>query len=252
MPYNEKLLARGSKLYTMNLKLITQLIHKDLSKSAESIEASQMPIFMQDHIKNNKYPKTIEQFLIADNIDFHLRRSGLTPEIDSLYAEFRENSNPQILQSIAPLHEKWSTLRAGQPAPFIYGITTNGKAFSTKDLRGKIVYVDLWATWCVPCIQEFPYLSEIEEAFQNNDEIEFLAVSIDKDEDKWRAFLTNRPVPGFQVLSQDHEQQSPIGEAYQVYGIPRYLLIDRQGKIIDAMAPRPSSGKLRDAITKLL
>jgi thiol-disulfide isomerase/thioredoxin len=130
----------------------------------------------------------------------------------------------------------------------------NHKGGKTKlsDLRGKYVFIDFWATWCGPCRAEIPYLQKIEELY-NGKNIEFVSISVDvpKDHEKWQKFVTDKQLGGIQLFS-DNEWKSAFVASYNVTGIPRFVLIDPNGNIVDANAARPSSPELRAQLDDLL
>lgn len=130
----------------------------------------------------------------------------------------------------------------------------NHKGGKTKlsELKGKYVYIDLWATWCGPCRGEIPYLQKIEEKYHGKN-IEFVSVSIDapKDHDKWQKFVTDKQLGGVQLFA-DNEWKSAFVTSYNVTGIPRFILIDPKGNIVDANAARPSSPELQTQLDTLL
>ena len=130
----------------------------------------------------------------------------------------------------------------------------NHKGGKTKlaDLKGKYVYVDVWATWCGPCRAEIPSLKAIEEKYHGKN-IEFVSISIDvaKDHDKWKNFVTDKGLSGVQLFA-DRDWNSDFIKSYGINGIPRFILIDPNGKIVKSDAARPSNPKLKEELDKLL
>lgn len=121
----------------------------------------------------------------------------------------------------------------------------NGKQVALSDFRGKVVYVDVWATWCGPCNAEIPHLIKLEEAYHNNPNIVFMSVSVDKQKDfeKWKKMLTDKGMGGVQLFSGDRSDE--IMKPYKITGIPRFMLFDKDGRVVDADAPRPSSSEIK-------
>ncbi|BAV95309.1 TlpA family protein disulfide reductase [Ichthyobacterium seriolicida] len=118
----------------------------------------------------------------------------------------------------------------------------NGKKTSLDHFKGKIVYVDIWATWCRPCINEIPYLMELEEKYRGKG-IEFVSISVDEGEKgykDWKKMVADKEMSGIQLIADNGWRSNFVSE-YKVRGIPHFILIDSEGKIIDANAPRPSS-----------
>ncbi|MCD0474369.1 TlpA family protein disulfide reductase [Flavobacterium sp. EDS] len=130
----------------------------------------------------------------------------------------------------------------------------NYKGGKTKlsDLKGKYVYIDLWATWCAPCRAEIPFLQKTEEKYHGKN-IEFVSISIDKlkDYEKWKKFVSDKNLGGVQLFA-DKDWESDFVVSYGVTGIPRFILIDPSGNIVSADAPRPSSPDLHVTLDKLL
>lgn len=120
------------------------------------------------------------------------------------------------------------------------------------DLKGKYVYIDVWATWCGPCIAEIPSLKKVEEDY-NNKNIQFVSISIDveKDYEKWKTMIAEKELGGIQLMA-DNNWQSKFVQDYAINGIPRFILIDADGKIVSADAPRPSDPKLRTMLNNVL
>lgn len=148
--------------------------------------------------------------------------------------------------------EKTFHKTAGQKGfEFTYN-DVNDKPVTFADFKGKYVYIDLWATWCGPCKAEIPYLKKMEEEFRGKD-IVFMSVSVDKikDTQKWKDFVKKEQLTGVQLIG-DNAIDSGIAKNYDVNAIPRFLLFDKQGKIISIDAPRPSDPLLKEQLTGLL
>jgi thiol-disulfide isomerase/thioredoxin len=134
----------------------------------------------------------------------------------------------------------------GQPSvAFNYENHKGGKT-TLADLKGKYVYIDMWATWCAPCKKEIPFLKEVEAKYHGKD-IEFVSISVDKNKDAWTKMVTEKELGGIQLHYGGDQEFS---KAYQITGIPRFILLDPNGNIVDADAPRPSSPKLIEVLTE--
>lgn len=139
----------------------------------------------------------------------------------------------------------------GKPAPSFSGEDINGKKYRLSDFSGKYIYVDVWATWCGPCKAEIPDLKKIEEEYRGKN-IEFVSLSIDEASDKetWKNFVREKELKGIQIFDGAAWKSNFIKDL-EIQGIPRFILIGPDGKIIDPDAPRPSSEKLRDKLNAL-
>jgi len=150
----------------------------------------------------------------------------------------------------------------GKPSPeFINYNNYKGGKTSLKDLRGKYVYIDVWATWCGPCKAEIPALKELEKEFKNKN-IEFVSISVDngrgyKDNSKdlakegWSKMIKEKQMGGIQLYA-DKDWKSEFVTGFAINSIPRFLLIDPKGNVVDANATRPSSKKTKELFNRLL
>jgi thiol-disulfide isomerase/thioredoxin len=141
-------------------------------------------------------------------------------------------------------------LRAGKPSLNFQFPDINGKKVAMNDLRGKVVLVDVWATWCVPCRGEIPHLKKLEEEFKGSD-VAFMSVSVDKqeDRDKWIKFVEKEQLGGIQLFAGEDKT---FNDFYKVIAIPRFMVFDREGKIVDVDAARPSEPGLKVLLSNLI
>jgi len=147
---------------------------------------------------------------------------------------------------------KTKKLNGSLSPSFEYDNYKGGKT-KLEDFRGKYVYIDVWATWCAPCRAEIPFLKKLEEKYHQKN-IVFVSLSIDqvKDIEKWKTLIKDKELGGVQVLA-DNDWNSQFVKDYNISGIPRFILVDPNGKIVKADAPRPSSPTIEaefDAILK--
>lgn len=152
-------------------------------------------------------------------------------------------------------------LPKGTPSPTFKDYDNyNGNKTSLKDLNGSYAYIDIWATWCKPCIDEMPALKQLENDYQGEN-IQFVSISIDDDrshndswkqaKENWKAMIVSKELGGIQLFAPKGWNTSFI-EDYMVRGIPRFILIDPDGNILNASAPRPSDPSLRTVFDELL
>ena len=114
--------------------------------------------------------------------------------------------------------------------------------------KGNIMILNFWATWCAPCKREIPYLQKLENDFHDN-QISFVSISVDQNKTAWENMVKSKGLKGIQLYAPPQQAQT-FKDQYLISGIPRFILLDKEGKIINANAPRPS-GNIRDIISKL-
>jgi len=140
----------------------------------------------------------------------------------------------------------------GKPSPAFKYENAKGGQTALADLKGKYVYIDVWATWCGPCRQEIPHLQKVEEAFKGKN-IAFVSLSVDtaKDHDKWKKMVEEKSLGGIQVFA-DKDWKSDFVQAYGINSIPRFILVDPKGNVVDADAKRPSDPALTAQLNSLV
>lgn len=170
-----------------------------------------------------------------------------------MLAEY-ELENKRIIDELKTVTLKASGITGleGTIAPNFEYLNHKGGKTTLSSLRGKYVYLDIWATWCAPCRSEIPYLKELEMLYKKQN-IKFVSISVDKQEDyeKWTKFINDENLGGIQLFA-DNDWQSEWIKAFKIDGIPRFILIDSAGKVHNADAPRPSSPELKMLFDKLL
>ncbi|MCF8297821.1 MAG: TlpA family protein disulfide reductase [Saprospiraceae bacterium] len=179
----------------------------------------------------------------------------------SLNNENYENDYTKILALLSDdkmkekLTSRYNSINTTKPemvsADFNYENHKGGKT-SLRDLKGKLLYIEVWATWCGPCKKEIPALKALIEEYRGKN-IEFVSISVDskKDYDKWRTMVAEENVGGVQLFA-DNSFDSEFIKFYGIGMIPRSIMLDVNGKIITQKAPRPSSDETRSFIDNLL
>ncbi|GAB4228798.1 MAG: hypothetical protein Tsb0034_00110 [Ekhidna sp.] len=161
----------------------------------------------------------------------------------------QETSNPYATLFEVGSKSYFSAMK-GEEAYKFHALKTDSTLFSLSDCLGKLVVMDIWATWCAPCLQQKPYFEQLSTQFKNN-EIEFISVSIDKSFSKWRNAILEKEDKGNTIEVNISNDQDTFSRFYNIQSIPRYILIDKDGYIIDADMEDPGKGMI-DRINSLL
>ncbi|WP_423818618.1 TlpA disulfide reductase family protein [Salinimicrobium sp. TIG7-5_MAKvit] len=162
-----------------------------------------------------------------------------------LYDEFGENTPyPEMAKVVKEKYRHLEGMLEGNPAPEIVFQDIENKDITLTSFQGKYTYIDLWATWCGPCIKEIPSLQKLEKEYSDRN-IQFVSVSIDEEKDleKWKRFVREKNLTGHQLIA-DKFADSILATTFNIKNIPRFLLLDPEGKIVDASAPFPSDPEL--------
>lgn len=140
-----------------------------------------------------------------------------------------------------------SSLEPGQMSPSFNFKDINNKQVKLEDFKGKYVYIDVWATWCAPCCVEIPLLQKLARKFRRK-KIVFVSVSIDKDKKEWSQFVKKYNLEGVQLWTGGNITWT---DAYQITSIPRFILIDKEGRIVNAKMTRPSDPETEKTLSNL-
>jgi thiol-disulfide isomerase/thioredoxin len=196
-----------------------------------------LPVYALDSIKAlTIYSELIKEQALYSNLSMFILSFGSTIVMDSLVRNFeKEYPDSKHLTNIKIAQEKQNPLSQGRPAPFFEFTSSEGKEFTEQDLKGKVVFIDVWATWCAPCIKGHPHVAKLIEKFKNDD-IVFLFISYDSNKIQWEAYLTMHPeLKGIHVFGKSKK----FSDDYKIAGIPRYIIIDKKSNIVDAFARSP-------------
>jgi thiol-disulfide isomerase/thioredoxin len=140
-----------------------------------------------------------------------------------------------------------SSKKSFELAPGIYILDRDDPIESfnalTNRLQGKPFYIDRWATWCSPCIDEFTHSEELHKFLQDNKiEIVYLNSDTELDEEKWFDFIVDNNLKGNHVRLDSVLKADLIDKGIFIPMIPQYMIVGREGEIIENSALRPSSG----------
>lgn len=172
---------------------------------------------------------------------------------EAFVAEFKKNNEMELAGLEKYVSQSFGLKKLnGTDSPSFNYENHKGGTTKLEDFKGKYVYIDVWATWCGPCRAEIPFLKKTEEAYHGKN-IEFVSLSIDpqKDHDKWKKFVDDKQLGGVQIMA-DKDWNSDFVKAYAIQGIPRFILIGPDGKIVNADAPRPSSPELAQLLDSMV
>lgn len=191
-------------------------------------------------------PDEIKDFSVTYGLISNLSSNGPTQKfLDYKGKKFPSIKNQKYIDLVNQSMKAFQFLLPGNKAPELSFTDLNGQLKSLSDFRGKILLIDIWATWCGPCVGEVPYYEGLFEKY--GDRMQFISISIDDNRNKWKNFVKkhNSEIPQFVTMRSNFE-------AYHLAGVPRFILIDKDGCILDAWAPKPSSGGLEELIQKNL
>ena len=213
--------------------LVNEALMESMGKGITDIDA------FKNRIEDNR--KNLQALVDKENFD-----AEFTAIITKKLTAERDRFTTMAEQDYKIKHIK------GQPSPNFSYENFKGGVTKLSDSKGSYVYIDIWATWCEPCRKQIPFLEKVAEKYKGKN-IVFASISVDqpKDHDKWKNLLTKKSMTGVQLIA-DKAFDSDFIKAYGVEGIPRFILIDPQGKVVEPDALFPSQPELTNYLDKLL
>lgn len=243
----EKKIKHYETIYQLN---DTTIIAKD--NKTLKISKNYAPFL---HIKNEKIKEYLWGSLLFDIISIY-PETVTENDIDAFKLNF---PNSIFLEEIQKKVSIKDIKKVKENTEIV--IDTSSSVKSLSDIhsiyfKNRIVYIDLWATWCIPCKNEFQYNISLDSFFKFHN-IERLYVSFDdiSNIETWinNIYLFN--LNGINFIVNNELKKSILKQIFNntsTYTIPRYVLMDKNGVIITTNAPRPSSPKLKELIEKYL
>jgi peroxiredoxin len=204
-------------------------VYAQIQRNEEAVE--HISLYLQADVERVAKEESFARFILAgayvamENFD----------KAEALYKEVVNSPggiDRRIVNAAAKELARVGTLRRltiGSPAVDFAAITTDGKKLRLADYRGKVVLLDFWASWCVPCKQEMPNVKKVYQEYHGKG-FEIIGVSLDKTKTNCMAYVRNQKLPWKQIYD-GQAWLSEIGQKYAVSAIPATFLLDRKGKI---------------------
>ena len=156
-------------------------------------------------------------------------------------------SDAKLKLNLHQTNERLKSLNRGSKAHQFAGEALNGNEIMLSQMANRYVVIDVWATWCAPCKTQSPYFEELAEKYTSST-VAFVAVSIDEDKAPWRMQAPQKSKRVLQLWSKNAKED--FMKYYGVSSIPRFMLIDARGFIINANMPAPSDPEFENILLK--
>jgi alkyl hydroperoxide reductase subunit AhpC len=180
----------------------------------------------------------------------HLANFGST-RVESFLTNFRLNcKNQEYIQGIETLVANMEKIGLGQPAPDFTAYTPEGKKVNLSEYFGQLLYIGFWASWSDWSLQEIPYFEQLRKDFEFKP-VKFIMISLDfeKDKNRWVAIIKKNNFGSIQLIQDP--TSNVLRDKYYFNDFPRYFLIDKDGKMISAYAPRPTEN-VAETLTRVI
>lgn len=192
---------------------------------------------------------SVKEKLIADYV---IKSLSYEPNTSFIRDIFLKNvKNGDYLAQYNELATIWSKIDKGTVCPEMDGRDLEGKKVKLSKYKGKVILLDFWYASCTACRHQIRnYVPTLHDRFKNEDVV-FMFVSVDKDDDKWREAIAFDKSEGVHVRVPNNKFNKFV-QSIHVTGYPTYVIIDRKGRIFNIKAPYPESPQLAKEIEKAL
>lgn len=230
--------------YRQSFKKWLQMLADKNSHDNEPISKLKYQLaYLEDNIEG----ALLVEFLTHSFTTDYIKNNGIAG-IDEIIPFYNSKvTDATKIREFEEMYKQYAMLEKGSPAPNFNLMGIDGNSYQLLDFAGKYIYIDVWATWCGPCTKEFPILKELERQFEGRN-INFVSVSIDQDMKDWREKVEKDKMEGY-VLHIGND--TTFKDNYKIKLIPRFILINPQGEIIDARMTRPSNPKTIEVLKSL-
>ncbi len=190
------------------------------------------------------YSGKVKEFALYEMVSAYLYGAktiqGLNKEKEKLspYIDMIKNTTylNEINKVYANKEKEIERTQIGKQAPGFTLQSNKETTHSLSDYLGKVVYIDLWASWCKPCREETPYMRELYQKYVANPAVQIIGIAVSDAKNEWlKAIQEDRP-EWLQLIDTDRL----VNNAYVANAIPKFILIDKKGNIVAFDAPRPS------------
>ncbi len=194
---------------------------KDSSRTAKN---PLVAMFLVTNGPIDKFPK--ENLSVIQRLEKELPKSSYTKEFREVFAKYEEQMKQQ-----SSAQAKVQDVSIGKQAPEIDLKDPNGKSIKLSSLKGKVVLLDFWASWCGPCRMEMPNVVAAYKKYKDKG-FAVYSVSLDKDGNAWKNSISSLGMVWDTHVSDLKWWQCEAAITYGIQGIPAAYLLDRDGKIV--------------------
>lgn len=253
---DDNLINRNLDNYQLSLKYYAYLKSDPVTSSMIDNGVTAMEPFLDSLYRLTdevNYPSAVKSYLFADILQELIATSvpkNFTQYLNKYIADYPESP---YYEDIMKKYNKILKLTTDEKAPeiIVQNIITQEKELLST-YTGKTIYLDFWATWCGPCIKELPAFTKLKTDFQDRKDVVFLKVSVDQDLEKWKAFEEEKDAANKESFVLSPTTRNSAMDNYALHAVPRYIIIGKDGNILNTNAPMPSSANIKQVLADIL
>lgn len=201
----------------------------------------------EDSVIRKSFPKEISDWLTAELLSVKIRSEKQKEKLYGFLPEIKKIKSNKYKQALL---EKINTLTAFNDGDFARNIffnDSNNHQIGLNQFKGKVIFIDIWATWCGPCFDEMPFLDTLRNRYKEDTGIVFISLSIDENKELWKSVLQKGNLKGHQFLAS-----KGVLKEYNVIYVPRVIIIDKNFVVAAMNGPSPSSSDTEIFLNSLL
>lgn len=203
--------------------------------------------------KNITNPRTRHQLFdaIASSV---FTADNKTFVLDDFWKAFTQAADTSLVNYYQTVVDSKRATKSGAPCPDEAFMDANGQTHQLSEWfnKGKYLFIDIWATWCIPCCKEIPYIEQHVEHYKNNPKIQFVSISLDNHHDAWQKKLDKDKPAWPQYISATKDEMDKLMKDWGITGIPRFIIVNPDGTIHDSNAMRLSDPLFREKMDAML
>ena len=218
-----------------------------LNRSKIKVRSSSYDTSLFNYIEKNTDNDLIKNALLLKELNGAISNIRDSTYRNYLINRFSNNiSNKEQKNNLIVKNKVQNSFQRGKPAAIFFAETLLGDTISLQNLRGRFLLIDVWATWCAPCKQESPYFDDLSEIY-TSEKLAFISISVDEEKFKWKRESGDKAKTVLQLWALNKEI---FMSSYGIEGIPRFMLISPDGKIININMARPSEEEFENIIKR--
>ncbi|WP_316821081.1 redoxin family protein [Pedobacter gandavensis] len=230
-------LIRHIEIQTTGTPFNKKKSSSDVSTAINWLKTQQLPSAIVDDVARYLLSAYTGTYKVSTDFDKDLKAFRLLAE---------NIKNPVLKNKISSTFENLRYTMKGASIPPVSFENVAGDTITLEQFKGKYLFIDLWASWCVPCIKMTPFVQQLEKQYEGRN-INFVAISIDANRQNWLSKMKNLQLHGHQFL----DLQGEFAKQLNITGIPHYLIYDQQGKLLIFQTDMPDNPKLKALIDTL-
>ena len=223
-----------------NLSLYNEVFQNNNTKNGNSNDRGfrdlKFAIIHNNQITNNK----VKEQLVFTIADIAMEHSDSLDLFYKTYIGFSKNENN--IKKISTKYYRLKGYKKGDILPDFKLYNDNDELVSLENLKGKILFIDIWATWCKPCIEEIKPSNRLQKKLSKQN-ITFISICINSKKDSWLKVINENDFNGVHLFCPEAKINT-FKEDYLIESLPRYIILDEKGRIFDLNAKKPSNKEL--------